>query len=203
MKFAMIICFFCTSLIGAQNRFEKHIDATGITTFAIKLTHSSKLKITTTSDSILKLSTIAEGVYQNQVTLIAHQSDTKKINIADVLQPTFDDHNDKLSAHKIHAITTTITLPKNKDVMIEMASGTIMITGDYRHLFVKSDAANSTLKTFTGNAKILAKNGTITAYIKNFNSKTVTNTEKSTHIITEDGNELVFETTLGKVIIIK
>ncbi len=203
MRLVICILYFCTYTAYGQNRSEKYIDANHIKTVAIKLTSTSKLILKTSLETKLKVSAVSEGEYGHQVAWGINYQDEEKITISDILQPTFENYNDKLSAHKIHAVTTTITLPKNMLVTLEMISGKIAISGHYKQLFVKSDTADIAMLYLNGDATILSKTGNIEVDLKKTVIQSTINKNNGTYISTKKGNHILLNTVLGRVLIIK
>lgn len=96
------------------------------------------LKLTTHSSDEVALSTQSEGEYQLQYVVVTQHED-RWLTVYPQRVPAFNTLNDKLSAHKVIAMTLEMQIPEAIVVEIEATRGAIDISGRYRELKVQLD----------------------------------------------------------------
>lgn len=113
----------------------KELDLRGVT---IDMRFIQGLKLTTHASDEVALSTQSEGEYQLQYVVVTQHED-RWLTVYPQRVPAFNTPNDKLSAHKVIAMTLEMQIPEAIVVEIEATRGAIDISGRYRELKVQLD----------------------------------------------------------------
>ena len=118
----------------------------------------------------------------NEHIVISNKRFMQSLYVSSNFQPTFEDANDKLSAHKIISIELDIKVPEQKTIYIKSDIANITGEGSYRKLTLELANGNCRITNFSGNALVNTIGGNIEIH-SNF-AKINTNS-KHGNIITE------------------
>lgn len=163
--------FFVISILGvwsleAQSRVEKSIFSNNIKLVKISLNKAYKIELITHTKESIEIAGVSDGERKDDLLVsLDHTKDTVYIN--DRLQPFTENHNDKLSAHKVFALQVVISVPKNLNVEISSELASLYVNGHFQNLFIELNSGNCKLKNFEGNALINTFQGDIEMYTKN------------------------------------
>ncbi len=162
-------------LSHAQKIIEKVITVDKvISTVIINLEHVFSIHLKSTTANIISLKAISEGEYAPHF-IITEKCDKKTINLSGSIAFTYPNNQDKLSAHKVHAITIEIEVPEHLKTTINSDIGNLSATGRYKGLVTKFMSGNCTLNDVSGNITIHTVNGDI--YLVANSGKVVTETK--------------------------
>lgn len=150
----------------SQSSFNKSIDATDLTEVSITLDNTFQIEVTNTSENKIIVTAVSEGEYQNNV-FINTKRNENSLSIIDDIQPFSENHNDKLSAHKVIVLKVKIQLPKHLNVVIISRLASLNLNAKIKSLFVELNSGDCFLNDFIGNAVINTLDGSITIYTKN------------------------------------
>ncbi|RZS99405.1 hypothetical protein [Aquimarina brevivitae] len=199
MKFQYLLLSFLLSMVGyGQSTVDKIIDAEGIQKVIIKLDKTAKVKIETTTTNRITLSAISEGEYKDHL-LFDSTRDNTVLNISEVKQPFVAQFNDKLSAHKIHAMSIIVKLPIDLSVEVFAKNSSLHINGEYELVFVELFSGDCLLKPFIGDAKINTVNANISVYTKNANINAQTKLGKINKTPIQGSNRLELTSIRGDI----
>ncbi|WP_298319780.1 hypothetical protein [uncultured Aquimarina sp.] len=159
--------------VQSQSIFNKSIDATDLSEVFIFLDDTFQIEITNTSENKIIVNGISEGEYQNNILINATRKEDS-LTILDDIQPFSENHNDKLSAHKVIAVKVKIQIPQHLSVTVKSRIASLKLNAKIKSLFVELNSGDCLLRNFIGNAMINTLGGDITVYTKNatINTKT-------------------------------
>lgn len=148
------------SVVNSQKIVKKSILSPSISTVHIDGANCYTIEIIAKAIKDVIVEAIIDGEYKKDLVLNIKQEDTS-INISAGFQPTFENPNDKLSAHKVVSIALTITVPLNKNVYVLGTSSSVISSGVYKELGVSLDDGHCSLANVTGRIKIQTQSGDI------------------------------------------
>lgn len=174
---SFFICVIFAFNLQAQSTFDKSLDASGINEVEIILDNFFLVEITNTTSNKIIFNSISEGEYKDHILIKAKRSQ-KSIFLQDDMQPFMNNHNDKLSAHKVFAAKAKIQIPRHLAVIIKSRTASVQIRGTFKNVFAELNSGDCSLQPFVGNAKIYTLQGNIVLYTKNADVKTVSSSGK-------------------------
>jgi len=156
------------SLISfSQKRIAKTITIPNtVSTLNIYLDKVFTISLNTHNKDIITFSATSEGEYANHFVVTEKTTDTI-IDIKGRIAFTFPNNQDKLSAHKVHAISITITVPERLLTYIKSDIGNLNAQGTFKILATDFLSGNCYLENTSGNINIQTVNGTINLIAKN------------------------------------
>jgi len=140
------------------------------------------IKLSSTKSNQVLIKGISEGEYANYF-VINEKRENQILYITGNIAFTFPNNQDKLSTHKVHAITVEILVPEHLDIGVSSDIGNISIMGKYRALetnlfsgncYLNKVLGNFDIKTVSGDINLTAKSGQLVAVSK---SGTITQEE--------------------------
>lgn len=153
-------------LSKAQKIIEKTIPVdTHVSTVIVDLEHVFSIRLKSAKENKIALNAISEGEYAPHF-IVTEQSYQNTINVSGNIAFTFPDNQDKLSAHKVHAITVELTVPENLNIIINNNIGHLHAIGYYQTLVANSISGNCTLNDVSGNVTIQTVDGDIYLAVK-------------------------------------
>lgn len=161
--------FFTFSDASAQKIIEKSWDADLFNSIEIISDEVFSIKIVSETSKTIKLTATIEGEFSENIIIEARENQKNKgvLSLSTGYSPYFRIKNDKLAAHKVHAIEMEFRIPQNMDVYVQSALGTVEADGIYRNLRLELEEGSCLLTNFEGNAYLSTNNGNITVYSKN------------------------------------
>ncbi len=112
-----------------------------VTNLQVDVESFSEVRLETTTGVELRMEAVMEGEYQKDIAVEITESGNTLL-IAGSFQPYFESPNDKLSAHKVVAVTLFLQVPEDKVVGLYGTSARIRVKGAYRELeIVLNDGA--------------------------------------------------------------
>jgi len=173
-SFIYIFLIICT-LGFSQKKTERIITVdNSVTHLRFDLDNVFTIKLSTSKSNQVLIKAISEGEYANHF-IITEEIKSHKMEISGSIAFTFPNNQDKLSAHKVHAITVEIIVPEHLQTHIASDIGNVNITGSYNLLEINSFSGNCYLntvsgsfdiKTVTGDINLSAKRGVVSAVSK-------------------------------------
>jgi len=149
------------------------IDET-VTHLMFDLDNVFTIKISTSKSNQVFIKAVSEGEYANHFVITQKQQD-HSLTIKGAIAFTFLNKQDKLSAHKVHAIVVEIIIPEYLQIAISSDVGNVSVTGGYSSLktdllygdcYLNNISGKFEIKTVTGNINMIVKNGVISAESK-------------------------------------
>lgn len=131
----MHLVFLCSSLLQGQQFSSKSIVVNPQKKLNIDLTYVAHFEIDTHQKNYIQTELSAEGEYRDMYNLSILES--KEIyDISLSKNPLYANFNDKLSAHKVLAITLKMLVPSQMALDIDGLNSIVYTKGDYRELNV-------------------------------------------------------------------
>lgn len=171
--FSFFFFFFITGF--SQKKITHSIELSSQTTivyFDLDKVFNIKLK-TTTSDFIV-INAYSEGEYANHF-VVNEKNEGRQLTITGSIAFSFPNNQDKLSAHKVHAIDIEIQIPENLKIILRSDIGNLKVVGKYNTFFgdlmsgncyLENTRGNITIQTVKGDIDLTTREGTINAYSK-------------------------------------
>ena len=151
---------------NAQKRIEKTLVLDEyISTVVFDLEHVFSINLKSTKSSKITIKAISEGEYASHF-VIAEKSVGDLMTVSGRIAFTFPDDQDKLSAHKVHAIKIEITVPEKLKTTLNSDIGNIDVTGFYKELTTNLMSGNCMLNQVSGHFVIQTVNGNISLMAK-------------------------------------
>ena len=142
---ALLLFTFVQGSILAQSKWEKKIDAPQVHSLSIELGFIQNLMVSTgTSDQYI-IKTTSEGEYRDQVMLVSKEVD-HWLEIYPQWAPSFITPNDKLSAHKVRALSLELIVPKGKTLEIRGEQAVVSVLGKYKEVVLRLGSGRVNLK---------------------------------------------------------
>ena len=169
----LLLLFTITSL--AQKRIVKELLVSqSIETIYIDLNKVFSVSLQTSKDSVVKVETMSEGEYANNF-VFQDKIENNSMLLSGSVFIGLAYPQDKLSAHKVHAIEVKLIVPENKQVVLTSDIANVNIEGVYESIFLnlysgdvnaKSLKANTTIQTVSGDISISLSKGNTSCYSK-------------------------------------
>lgn len=148
----------------AQKTTQQTLAIDGIEEIRINTGKVFQLNIFSTNKNVIQIETQMEGEYYRDVNVIT-STKNKQLQVSCELAENFVLPNDKLSAHKVFAITMNMYIPKKLKVQLEGDETQVYVQGNYKKFWALLITGNYTLNELGGEAIIQTKKGDI-HYIK-------------------------------------
>ncbi|MHA7056694.1 hypothetical protein ACWGOQ_0005700 [Aquimarina sp. M1] len=163
--FFCIVCFVSIRLSG-QSTFDKSIDATNLSEVYIFVDNTFQIEIINTTKNKVIVQARSEGEYQNDILIYAKRKENT-LTIRDGIQPFSENHNDKLSAHKVIVLKIKIQVPHHLKVTVQSRIASLKLSGEIKSLFVELNSGDCSLHHFVGNATVNTLGGNILVNTQN------------------------------------
>jgi hypothetical protein len=165
--------------------------------------HVFNLKLSSTNTNNLEIKSISEGEYANHF-ILSKKFIQNTLIISGDIGFTFPNDQDKLSAHKVHAVSIEIVIPKHLQTTVFSNIGNIKIEGDFKSLSTNSKSGNYFISNASGDFVIKTINGNINL---SANRARVKATSKSgiikQEILIEGKSSFLLKTVNGDINIVK
>jgi len=156
----LIVVVLLSQLSYAQKRMTKTLSADNIDVINFNFDKVYKIKLLTHNSSSIIIEAQVEGENQEHIVL-TNKRFMSSLYITSTFQPTFEDANDKLSAHKIISIELNIKVPEQKSIYIKSDIANVTGEGAYKKLTLELKSGNCEVTKFSGNALINTIEGDI------------------------------------------
>ena len=172
--FIYILLITCT--VGfSQKKTEQVITIDeAVTHLMFDLDNVFTIKISTSKSNQVVIKAVSEGEYANHF-VITKKQQSHSLTIKGAIAFTFQNKQDKLSTHKVHAIVVEIIIPEHLQTTVSSDIGNVSIKGVHSTLttdllsgdcYLNNPSGNFEIKTVTGEINLVAKNGVISAESK-------------------------------------
>lgn len=159
--------FLCVLFSNAQKKIEKTLVLDeGISTVVFDLEHVFSINLKSTKNSKVTVRAISEGEYANHF-VVTEKSIGNLMTVSGRVAFTFPNNQDKLSAHKVHAIAIEITVPERLKTTLNSDIGNLNASGFYEQLTANLKSGNCMLNLASGYFVIQTVNGNISLTAKN------------------------------------
>lgn len=132
------------------------------------------IKLSSTKFNQIIIKSISEGEYANHF-VITQKRENKTLHISGNIAFTFPNNQDKLSAHKVHAIAVEILVPEHLKILVSSDIGNVSIMGKYNTLgtnlrsgncYINNVLGDFSIKTVTGDINLTTNSGVVNAVSK-------------------------------------
>ena len=120
----------------------------------------SEVSLTTAPGAELLVEATMEGEYQKDLIVEISEEDNALV-LSGAFQPYFEAPNDKLSAHKVIAVSLLVQLPEDREVFLFGNSAQVMVAGVYRELEIVLNDGPCVLEAPGGKIKVRTQSGNI------------------------------------------
>jgi hypothetical protein len=141
---------------SAKNLENITIDANGVHT----------LKITATPTEEIAVNVHLEGETSEEIVVKEHMEGAQ-LALGFGSWPFAKTIDDKLAAHKIVSVEVTLSIPEDLVVSITSNTASVAANGVFEILYVDIEDKNCVLTSFTGDANLKTKSGTIKVKVQN------------------------------------
>ena len=168
MILSMVFLLFSSSL-KAQNKRETTHSAENISKVIIDGNQIFNIEIIATATNEIKINSLTDGEYQDDYQVFSVENDGM-LNIELRRTPFYNTPDDKRNAHKVIAATLKIEMPKNLELSVISDIGSVILTGDFKALFVElaqgsfraeAEAKFATINTMDGAIDVKTKDALI------------------------------------------
>jgi hypothetical protein len=156
--FILIVCIHAKSV--AQKVTQQTLAIDSVEELFINTEKIFQLNIYNTDTNVITLETRMEGEYYRDVNVVT-SSKNKQLKLSCELAEGFQMPNDKLSAHKVFAITMNVYIPKQLKVQLEGDETQVYVKGNYKKFWAVLLSGNYTVEDLVAEAKIQTKKGNI------------------------------------------
>lgn len=148
--------------LHAQKHSEKTYDASSLTMIHIDAARIFEVILEDTDEDLLRVVVDIEGEYQNEMTLGA-KKEGSTLYLKGVFLPSFEDPNDKLSAHKVLSVRVRVTVPRHLKVELSGLSTRVEAIGYFEDLVVRTSKGPVLLNKPQGFISVTTTGGLIRA----------------------------------------
>jgi len=156
------------------------------------------IKLSSTKSNKVIIKAISEGEYANHF-VINKKQENHTLYVSGNIAFTFPNNQDKLSAHKVHAIAVEIFVPEHLRTLISSDIGNTSITGGYVSLgtnlhsgdcYLNNVSGDFDIKTVDGDISLTTNSGVINAISKTgtITQEVLPNGKSSFELKTAKGN---------------
>ncbi|WP_339625629.1 DUF4097 family beta strand repeat-containing protein [uncultured Maribacter sp.] len=161
------------SLKGQKNLYRT-IGANDISLVQVNAANCFKVEFHTGDGNEINIEAEIEGEYSQDLDLKVNTNGTTVL-IEAGFAPSFENPNDKLSAHKVVSILLKITIPYFKKLEVYGTNSRVILEGKYKELDVSLSDGECELHNIVGNANVKTQSGSIRVFARsaqiNANSK--------------------------------
>jgi len=178
-----VYIFLIINVFGFSQKKVEHVIIIddSITRLLFDLDNVFTIKLSSTKSNQVVIKAISEGEYANHF-VITEKRDSHALHISGNIAFTFPNYQDKLSAHKVHAIVIEIIVPEHLQTFVSSDIGNVSITGMYSFLSTNLFSGNCYLNMVSGIFDLKTVNGDINLTTK----KGVVNAVSKSGIITQE-----------------
>ncbi len=175
MKICFVCCLLLLSLsLKGQKNLYRTIGANDISLVQVNAANCFKVEFHTGDGNEINIEAEIEGEYSQDLDLKVNTNGTTVL-IEAGFAPSFENPNDKLSAHKVVSILLKITIPYFKKLEVYGTNSRVILEGKYKELDVSLSDGECELHNIVGNANVKTQSGSIRVFARsaqiNANSK--------------------------------
>jgi len=163
-------------MFGFSQKKTEHIINidSSVTHLMFDLDNVFTIKLSSTKSNKLIIKAISEGEYANHF-VITKKRKNQTLHISGNIVFTFPNNQDKLSAHKGHAIAIEILVSEHLKTFVSSDIGNVTATGSYNSLktnlfsgncYLNNVLGDFDIKTVSGDISLIAKKGVVDAFSK-------------------------------------
>ncbi|WP_224488483.1 DUF4097 family beta strand repeat-containing protein [Robertkochia flava] len=163
-RFFMLCCLCCFSVfLHAQKRLERVYDVEFLTKIQIDAEKIYQVELESVEvGHQVWVETFIEGEYQAELTVSSRQEGST-LFLEGVFIPSFENPNDKLSAHKVLSVSLKVKVPRQLMVELFGSSTRVVAKGNYNDLDISTRKGPVFLENVEGLVKVKTANAEIRA----------------------------------------
>ena len=162
----LMVLWCCSGLVwGQKNIMHQKVLDDDITSLYFDLNNVFVISFSSSASNEVVITARSEGEYANHFVVRELRKANEMSFIGDIAF-TFPNHQDKLSAHKVHAISIAIQVPSTLDVYVRSDIGNLSVTGDYKRFLGDLQSGDCNLTDVSGQLNIQTVGGDINALVK-------------------------------------
>ena len=162
MRFILLACLFLlySNTLSAQKKLQRIILADHIGLVQVNTANCFKVELHTAAVKNVNIEAEIEGEYSRDLNIeVTTIGSTLLIEAGFV--PSFENPNDKLSAHKVISIILHVTIPSYLNVELFGTNSHVVIAGEYKEVGVLLSDGNCDLYNVLGDVKVKTQSGAI------------------------------------------
>lgn len=133
LRLLFVGLLFCK--LNAQNKRNLVWEANAFKAISIELPLANTIVVSTTNSPQIKVEYLSEGEYQDHLVLRVNEEE-QGLQLVEQQAPSFKNHHDKLSAHKVWASSLKILLPEGLPLQLKADNAQLNLRGNFTQLFV-------------------------------------------------------------------
>ena len=162
----LVMLWCCSGLVwGQKNIMHQKVLDEEITSLYFDLNDVFVITFSSTTSDEVVITARSEGEYASHFVVREVRQANEMSFIGDIAF-TFPNHQDKLSAHKVHAISIEIQVPSTLNVYVRSDIGNLTVTGGYQYFVADLQSGDCNLNAVSGQLKIQTVGGSINARVK-------------------------------------
>ena len=161
MKLALLLLLILTGFSAfGQKETSQVLEASGIQKVLFASDEVFRIRLSTTSEKIITIRSMADGEYYNDIGLET-QVEAGILYLSSKFREILQSGFDKLSAHKVLAMEVELRVPEG--IVVEINSNLASVHGEGIHerLIVELKSGSCYLQNFSGNAVINTYEGNV------------------------------------------
>ncbi|APQ17122.1 DUF4097 family beta strand repeat-containing protein [Maribacter hydrothermalis] len=162
MRFFLLACLFFLigNTLSAQKKLQRTVHVDHISLIQVNTANCFKVELHSTASKNVNIEAEIEGEYSQDLNIeVTTIGSTLLIEAGFV--PSFENPNDKLSAHKVVSIILHVTIPSNKNIELFGTNSHVIIYGEYNEVAVSLSDGNCELNNVLGDVKVKTQSGAI------------------------------------------
>jgi len=163
-------------MFGFSQKKTEHLITidSSVTHLMFDLDNVFTIKLSSTKSNQVFVKAISEGEYANHF-VITKKRKNQTLHISGSIAFTYPNNQDKLSAHKVHAIAVEIFVPEHLQTFVSSDIGNVSVSGSYNSLttdllsgdcYLNNVSGNFEIKTVSGDVYLTTKNGVVSTESK-------------------------------------
>jgi len=169
-----ILMLFCATVFAQKEISHTFFIDQGVRVLYFNLNNVFQIKVHTVATHQVKISAQSEGEYANYFVL-TEQKKGNMFVISGNITFTFPNFQDKLSAHKMHAISVEIWVPRNLQIVLHSDVANVKASGNYNSFYADLASGNCFLTNIQGRISASSVFGDIFLFANTGNLITETN----------------------------
>lgn len=157
---SLFLCFTGMQALCAQKQLLRTFDSGLLTKVYIDADKVFEVILEEHHGKELEVEVNIEGEYQNEM-LLGTQREGSTLYLKGVFSPSFEDPNDKLSAHKVLSVRLKLRVPRHLNVELTGLSTRVVASGYFDDLSIQTDKGPVFLNRPEGVVKARTMGGVI------------------------------------------
>lgn len=161
LRLLFVGLLFCK--LNAQNKRNLFWEANAFKAISLELPFANTIVVSTTNSDQIHVKYLSEGEYQNHLVLRAKE-EGQDLQLVEQQGPSFKNHHDKLSAHKVWASSLRLLLPAGLPIQLKAENAQLNLLGDFTHLSVALKEGKLSLSGQNVNGRVQTQKADVLLY---------------------------------------